>query len=134
VNGVDIWVTDPEAAPENNVLSFVVSTVGVEEAGRRAMGPVSLTVHPNPFTEVTEIAASTGDPATASVHVFDQSGRQVATLGASSQTGAGGGRVFFRWRGLDDDGRPVPSGTYFAVLGGQDDLVRSHVAKLVKIE
>jgi len=130
VNGIDIWATDPEAAPENNIFSFVVSPVGVEESGRRDPGLASLAVHPNPFTNAVNITVSAGDAARSVVRIYDQSGRQVASL----EAGDGEGRVFFSWRGVDDSGRLLPSGTYFAVLDGKHAARWSHVAKLIKIE
>lgn len=135
VNGIDIWATDPEAAPQNNVFAFVVSTVGVEETVHKSGGAVPLRVHPNPFTDAVRITATVADADEGFVRIFDQSGRQVARLDISQSVRSGNSaEVSLSWQGLDESGRGVPSGTYFAVLGTGSRGRRAHIAKLIKVE
>jgi hypothetical protein len=135
VNGIDIWATDPEAAPQNNVISFVVSTVGVEETMHLERSALSLSVQPNPFTDGVRITASVGDAREGFVRIFDQSGRQVAKLDVGRGDGhSNSSAVSLSWKGLDESGRSVPSGTYFAVLQTGSEMQRKHVAKLIKLE
>lgn len=91
----------------NGVISRVVGASGVET-------PVvvqALRNYPNPFNPSTTIAFSLEAPTTASLEVFDLSGRYVATLLKDEMLGQGPhGHV---WNGTDQNGRHLPSGTYF---------------------
>jgi hypothetical protein len=65
---------------------------------------------PNPFTQETSIRYVLSREERVDVRVFDPAGRAVATL----QRGpAPAGVHDLAWSGLDDSGRPVPSGVYF---------------------
>jgi len=67
--------------------------------------------YPNPFNPATTIAFALQTPATASLTVFDLSGRIVQTLLRDEFLGSG--PQGFVWRGTDSRGREMPSGTYF---------------------
>ncbi len=69
---------------------------------------------PNPFNPATTIRFELPVPGVASLRVYDIAGRLVRTLLAESETPAGAGRLV--WRGVDDQGRAVASGTYFVRL------------------
>ncbi len=66
---------------------------------------------PNPFNPVTTIVFELQRPERVSVAVYDVAGRLVATLIGDEPHTAG--RPEAVWRGVDDGGRPVASGTYF---------------------
>jgi hypothetical protein len=69
---------------------------------------------PNPFAASTEIAYTVpSGGGNVEFTVYDVAGRAVRTL-VSGPMAAGDGSV--RWDGLDDGGRPVASGVYFARL------------------
>lgn len=66
---------------------------------------------PNPFNPATVIAWELDEPALVRLQVYDVSGRLVRTLVDGLLQTAGRQEVL--WRGLDDAGRPQPSGVYF---------------------
>ncbi len=72
---------------------------------------------PNPFNPSTVIAFRLPDAGAATLKVFDLDGRLVATL-LRGDLPAGTHQV--TWRGRDDHGRPVASGTYFYRLDAGD--------------
>lgn len=78
--------------------------------------PHSAVLHaasPNPFNPRTTLSFSLGYPEDVTVTIHDLRGRRVATL-LRSHVGAGDHRL--GWSGTDDQGRPLPSGTYIARL------------------
>jgi hypothetical protein len=69
---------------------------------------------PNPFNPGTEIRYDVPTAAgPVSVHVYDAQGRLVRVLVDADATP---GRRSVMWNGLDDSGRPLASGVYYAVL------------------
>ena len=66
---------------------------------------------PNPFNPATLIAWELTQPATVNLLVFDVAGRRVRSLLVGNDQTAG--RHDIVWRGVDDHGRPQPSGVYF---------------------
>lgn len=135
INGIDIWATDPEAAPQNNIISFVVSIVGAEEALAINANRGSLAAQPNPFRDGVSIIATPVHAAGSAVHIFDQSGRRVRSYDLSGLAGGTStGGISFSWSGKDQSGKTLPSGTYFAVLEERSPQRQSHVVKLVKVE
>lgn len=86
--------------------------------------------YPNPFNPTTRIGLSAersqvGD--VLSVQVFDARGRLIKTLHQGTLTRT---EMNFEWRGLDEAGRPVPSGVYFSrIRVGQQQL--SHKMLLI---
>jgi hypothetical protein len=77
---------------------------------------------PNPFGGQTEIAFSVQTPARVDLNVYEVTGRLVRRL-AAGRFGAGDHSVV--WNGRDDDGHPLPSGTYFYTLRVDGDEVLS---------
>jgi len=69
--------------------------------------------YPNPFNPEVAIGYTLAAAGPVSLEVFDGRGRRVRTLHDGPQD-AGGHRVV--WRGRDDDGRPLASGTYLVRL------------------
>ncbi len=68
---------------------------------------------PNPFNPLTTVRFNLATAGSASLVVFDVQGRRIRTL-VQGDLAAGAHSV--RWNGLDDHGRRVTSGTYFAKL------------------
>lgn len=88
-----------------------------------------LVVGPNPSNPMTNITFELKDPARVNVRVFDISGRLVRSLVTGESMAAG--PVSITWKGYDDGGRAVASGTYFLrVQAGQ--TVRSDRITLVR--
>jgi hypothetical protein len=84
---------------------------------------------PNPFNPRTMIAFEIPRQAAVSLHVFDVKGRLVGAVidGEIFERG----RHETEWRGLDGDGRPCASGTYFYRLeaGGYSETKRMLLVK-----
>ena len=76
---------------------------------------------PNP---VLEWSAPPGAPVT--LALYDVRGRRVRLL----YDGPGAVQARTPWNGLDDAGRPTPSGIYFARLAGGAESVRTHLVRL----
>lgn len=74
---------------------------------------------PNPFNPATAVAFDLERGAHLSVDVYDLAGRRVASL--ADQEFAAGAHVV-RWRGCDDQGHGMSSGTYFVRVTGEDEL------------
>lgn len=76
--------------------------------------PARLRNFPNPFNPRTTIELDLAKPVTVavSIDVFDVRGRKVASLYRGELPGGKTSAV--TWDGRDDDGRPAPSGVYFA--------------------
>lgn len=72
---------------------------------------IALTAHPNPTVDATQLSYRLEQPELVTIEVFDSSGRRVRILEEGSQPTVSGDT---RWDGLDDRGRIVPTGTYFA--------------------
>ena len=88
------------------------SLTGVEDETPAAVA--SLTARPNPFNPQTELFFTSPKAGTATIRIHDVLGRLVTTLQAGDLPAGAQGRV--TWRGRDDAGREVASGTYFAAL------------------
>jgi flagellar hook assembly protein FlgD len=73
--------------------------------------------HPNPFNPATTVAFELATPGRASLTVYALDGRRVARL-VDGDLAAGAHRAV--WRGRDDAGRPVASGTYLVQLRAPD--------------
>lgn len=110
---VMLVIVNGDTGGDNMDYDFTVEQVdtGVgDSVFSLALKPAS----PNPFTQETSIAYTvpTGG-GFVEVTVYDVSGREVRTL-VSDRLGAGNGVAI--WDGLDNGGRPVASGVYFARL------------------
>ncbi len=65
---------------------------------------------PNPFNPETQIVFALTDAETITIRIFDSTGRVVRDLIDTERYPAGSHSV--HWQGLDDTGRPLPSGVY----------------------
>ena len=73
----------------------------------------AITSHPNPFNPSTEIKLTSSLPGRLGLEIYDLRGRRVRAFDLGTQTA---GTYTETWRGLDDTGRELAGGTYFAVL------------------
>jgi len=81
---------------------------------------------PNPFALSTTIVISTNHPLTETrVLIFNAQGQEVRRIAIGElETG----EIELKWDGLDNSGKPLPSGTYFyqlAHLGGASDAKKA---------
>lgn len=88
-----------------------------------------LNPHPNPFNPSTRLSFVLDEPAELSLSVHDASGRRIRDLWNGPRER---GESVIVWDGLDDDGRPVPSGLYFASMGLDGRHVESRKLVLLK--
>ena len=84
--------------------------------------------HPNPFNPSTNIEYTVARDGQVRIDVFDMAGHRVRTLVDEARAA---GAYAVRWDGLDDQGGPAASGTYFCRMtsGGE---VTSRKMTLVK--
>jgi len=85
--------------------------------------PINLSVYPNPFNPVTNIAFSIPNDTFVECAVYNIKGQRVKTL--TSQYMKGGNHIL-SWNGVDTAGRAVGSGIYFVAISpqGQNRLVK----------
>ncbi|MFH2051523.1 MAG: FG-GAP-like repeat-containing protein [bacterium] len=102
-----------------------VSAVGDRTPRAAALGQA----HPNPFNPSTTIGFELAAPGPVRLAVYALDGRLVATL-AEGPHAAGPHAV--TWRGEDDGGRPVASGSYLYRLETGDGSVRTGRMTMVK--
>jgi len=84
---------------------------------------------PNPFNPQTTIHFNLPRRTTVELRVYDLTGRIVRVLADDEVYSAGNHSVV--WRGLDETGRAMPSGTYLVRLQ-TDDGVRSRKVSLIR--
>jgi len=102
------------ATARSDVRRFVVATGTDAPASRPSL---ELAASPNPFNPRTVLSARIPAAGPWSLVVHDARGRRVRTFAprvVSAPT------VQWIWKGLDDDGAPVASGIYRAVLSGPE--------------
>ena len=74
---------------------------------------LSVSASPNPFNPITEIRFVSPTAGAVNLAIHDVAGRRVRTL---LSTDLPAGEHSAKWDGRDDGGRPLPSGTYYAVV------------------
>jgi hypothetical protein len=90
--------------------------------GPPSAGETTLQVSPNPFNPATVVTFDLGIAGEIELAVFDLTGRRIARL-VDGYLPAGRQNVV--WRGIDQAGRPVASGTYLLrLLTGQGAIER----------
>lgn len=115
--------SDPASSPR---LTEVALRRGLSPAPPPLTG-LGLEVHPNPANPRAVFAFTLPQAMTASLSVFDASGRRVRDL---AQAGFSAGRHEVAWDGADERGRAVPSGSYLALLATRQGMLRSRVTLL----
>jgi hypothetical protein len=103
------------------IMGMPAGSSGVPQAA--PVTPSLSAASPNPFSGSTELAFIVPTAGPASVRVFDAAGHLVRTLASGTYEA---GRHQLRWDGLDDRGRSVVTGVYFARLqaAGDEHVVR----------
>lgn len=81
---------------------------------------------PNPFTELTQISFRVPPSSTASLGVYDATGRLVRTL----VSGQAGGERTVSWNGTNEVGDPVEAGAYFYKLTVGEESVSKRMLLL----
>ena len=104
-------------------LKVLGPPVGVTETALRKPAKFMMAeARPTPFMNTTEIEFSLPEKATATVNVYDVSGKLVKTLLSGTLDA---GRHTVTWNGTDNVGRSVQSGVYFVKLtAGKHEAVR----------
>jgi hypothetical protein len=117
------------AAPRSAcVLKWLPGVSGV--GGQPAPASVALYgARPNPFHRSTRIVFEMPHAATATLRIYDASGRLVAVPLADQMVGPG--RTEVVWTGADRQGRPVPAGISFTRLE-TEGAVRAERVTLVE--
>ena len=92
------------------------------------MGRALRHAHPNPFNPETTLRYELSEPGDVRLEIYDASGRRLAIL-VDGYRSDGEHRV--AWRGVDDAGRALPSGVYFARLeaAGRTESTKLVMAK-----
>lgn len=110
--GINIWNTDPIAAPESITYRFVARPGSGVEAGPSQLIPseYGLSLHPNPMRERTEVRFQVPRRAWVSVWVYNSLGQRIRKL-AEGESSPGSERV--AWDGRNGEGHAVPNGVYF---------------------
>lgn len=106
---------------------FLGYITGVPEATPSAAGRITA-VYPNPFNPATRIRLRLENPGPARVEIYAMDGRRVRTLLDETREA---GDLELVWRGEDDSGRRMPSGSYLCrLVSGRE----SDTAKLVLLK
>ena len=109
-------------APEGEVEYWLETQIGTQ--GSSWFGPVLVPPlplrgpdigpgYPNPFNPVVRIPYDLDQAGAVEIGIYDVQGRLVRRLLAGVQ---GAGRQEIMWDGCDQQGVPIPSGSYFCVL------------------
>lgn len=98
-------------------IDLTATAVALEEGSSRSA--MSLSSHPNPFAGLTTITYALPTDQSVRLDIYDVAGRRVRTLSQGAQSI---GRHTARWDGLDEHGRMVSGGVYFARLQGEMDV------------
>jgi len=104
-------------SPRGKVMIFSgdsTITVSEEYTKPKVEYPVFVQNLPNPFSGETIIRYSSPSGCRVSLKVYDTNGRLVRVL--VEQDGVRSGQYRVRWDGGDNNGKKVPSGTYFLRL------------------
>jgi hypothetical protein len=116
---------DSPCMPQNNECGVLMGAFGegcgpvaVAEEYQHAAGYTLQQNNPNPFNPVTIIRYDLAGSRRVTLHIYDVSGRLVRILRNAIDEETG--RHEATWRGRDDSGRAVASGTYFYRLTAGD--------------
>lgn len=100
----------------------VYRSIGPDHPTAAPERPIPLALHaaPNPFNPQTTVSFNLPTPQPVTLAVYDLGGNHVAALGAGMLPV---GSHTMQWRGVDDRGRALPSGTYVLRLIAGDDVI-----------
>jgi hypothetical protein len=100
----------------NGSLGIVYTVPSIRKSGPAVEGkpaPVAFTLeqnYPNPFNPTTMISYTLSQNSSVTLRIVDVLGREIATLVNTTQDA---GAYAISWKGLDQNGMEVPSGSYF---------------------
>lgn len=131
VDGADVWAGGMFSAAGGKYSlrvarwSAAVSAVPAEPPAKVAFRMATPT--PNPSTGAVSLAFSLPSAVNGTVRIVDVRGRQVALLAQGSL--AAGSHVL-SWNGRADDGIPVASGVYWAIVSAGDQRASTRIVHL----
>jgi len=94
-------------------IGIKVGGVGIQESEEEMQSSSILQNYPNPFRDVTRISYLVSNEAPVVVKIYDAVGRLTKTLEEGNKEP---GSYTTYWNGSDENGKQVPSGTYFYQL------------------
>jgi hypothetical protein len=97
----------------SGILTIDTVTAVNDDAGALPKATTLAAIYPNPFNPRTTIAFELAEGGAIELAIYDVGGRMVRVLDSGSRAA---GRYQATWDGQDDEGRAVPSGTYFCRL------------------
>ncbi len=127
---------EPDACDISGGASFDVNEDGIpdecqalstETGSSTSLRTRLIGASPAPFNPAAHIEYELADAVGVVLHVFDVSGRRVARVDAGHRAP---GRHTLIWSGRGDDGRALPSGTYFLSLELGRDRFRTRLVLL----
>jgi hypothetical protein len=110
---------------DSPVIRFLTAT----EAAALPAGARLESAYPNPFNPSTTLRIENDASRRIRLEVVDISGRRLRQL--ADRTFAAGSHELI-WDGRDDEGRPLPTGLYFARLIGQGEAAQTKKLLLLK--
>jgi len=131
VDGSDVWAGGMFSAAGGKYSlrvarwSAPVSAVPTDPPVRAAFRMANPT--PNPSTGAVSLAFSLPSAINGTVRIIDVRGRQVASLAQGSLEA---GSHVLSWNGRADDGTPVASGVYWAILSAGDRRASARIVRL----
>ena len=134
------WITQPDtlvyrvAALYGNVEStlsdsVVVIVTAVDNSDDLAPGLPTLSVGPNPFTDLAVIRYTLPQTANVELKIYNLRGQLVRVLDSGVKTA---GEQILAWEGCDDRAQPLASGVYLLRLSVSGKPARQMKAVLVK--
>jgi len=105
-----IWDNDSSAWQNAARFTYTYEDIPAGKIQSARKSVVQLTNNPNPFSESTDISFQTENPTTASLKIYDLSGRLIRTILEDEPLVSD--EHSYRWDGRDQYGRDVPSGVY----------------------
>lgn len=111
---VVVWTEDTDVALADSLWRHYQTMFGLSTSERQgdagALGASIISVAPNPSSSNVSVRFSIPRRVSISLDVFDARGRLVRTLSRGSYDA---GLYIERWKGVDETGAPVQSGTYY---------------------
>lgn len=114
---IEFKLGDTQREVYGNTPIFLVNTtqLGIDEQNLRTMQAARVSVFPNPTSRAATILVESEVSDFMKITILDLRGRVVRDLGSANRPT---GNFSLLWDGIDDRGRPVPSGIYLSVVQG----------------
>jgi hypothetical protein len=97
----------------SGILTIDTVTAVNDDAGALPKATTIAAIYPNPFNPRTTIEFELAEAGAIELAIYDVGGRLVRVMESGSRSA---GRYQATWDGQDNDGRAVPTGTYFCRL------------------